>query len=476
MNKKLIILAAILFYLSVYLFSQNAHASDQGDWWLQRNVTIGDGLNEHRRINVTSRTAYDAPITKDGITKMERLFKNVVVEDVPSKQKLGKTLLSRAKAYKGGLAGVLGGAAITGMIEAVGWVMEDGTYVKYKNPEPNTDCGIDGENCTELLNIWYSTNRTDLGTYSSAEQAANAYFNKNTSPPPQEVKDLKCTLTTITSATCSASIKNAYGYWVGTLSTDVKQKTNPKYSGEKEKERIMITDEDVGGIASGDYKDPVNPVYDITDKKYKTPVIDAYQHDPNGIGDELANEIDDRIKNAPPTSDGKPAPVGDSRYSTAPQSDTTTNDRSWTEETDTTGEGTTTPVTDPETGEATGQQSISFKFPEFCQWAFKVCDWYDEWKKTDQWMKEEPQLEDKQLEVEQINPINYQRQNYVQFGKSCPFSPQQYALPLGIGAIEFEADASVICTYGAIANPYIVALGHLGSLLYLLYALRSGSA
>lgn len=95
MNIKRIILVSILLYLFFYPFFKNAHASDQGDWWLQRNVTIGEGQNEYRRINITSRAAYDAPITKDGITKMERLFKNVVVEDVPSKQKLGKSLLSR---------------------------------------------------------------------------------------------------------------------------------------------------------------------------------------------------------------------------------------------------------------------------------------------------------------------------------------------------------------------------------------------
>ena len=118
---------------------------------------------------------------------------------------------------------------------------------------------------------------------------------------------------------------------------------------------------------------------------------------------------------------------------------------------------------DPETG------AKSFSLPPFCSWATAVCEFIDSFKK-------EPELKDQQLEIEQQNPINFERKNYVQFGKSCPFAPQQYALPLGIGSIEFEADASVICTYGVIANPYIVALGHLGSLLYLLYALRSGSA
>ncbi|RSE35105.1 hypothetical protein [Acinetobacter junii] len=469
MNKKLIILAAILFYLSVYLFSQNAHASDQGDWWLQRNVTIGDGLNEHRRINVTSRTAYDAPITKDGITKMERLFKNVVVEDVPSKVKVGKPLLQRAKAFKGGLAGVLGGAAISALIEGVGWVMEDGTYIKYKMSEPSNitgcqygwtsggtfvSCNKEEASYTVAYNSPYICNRQNCTVYADPSRPL---------PTQQQYESyFFCAKKNDVLVGCGYNI--TYDY-------------NPNYKPHTPTPvKITLTDEQVGGIVTGDYDDPVDTSLNIKDQKYNPILTTAYEHDPTGTANELAKEMDDRLKNAPPTSDGKPAPIGDSRYSTAPQSDTTTNDRSWSEETDITGEGTTTPVTDPQTGEPTGQQSISFKFPVFCEWAFKVCDWYDEWKKTDQWMKEEPQLEDKQLEVEQINPINYERQNYVQFGKSCPFSPQQYALPLGIGSIQFEADASVICTYGAIANPYIVALGHLGSLLYLLHALRSGSA
>ncbi|MBD0149454.1 virulence factor TspB C-terminal domain-related protein, partial [Acinetobacter baumannii] len=30
----------------------------------------------------------------------------------------------------------------------------------------------------------------------------------------------------------------------------------------------------------------------------------------------------------------------------------------------------------------------------FCEWAFTVCKWYDDWKKTDEWMKEDPEQKD----------------------------------------------------------------------------------
>lgn len=376
-----------IILLLTSLFSLQLYAADEGDWWLQRNVTTGDGLNEHRRVNVTSSRAYDAPITKDGITKMERLFKNVVVEDVPSKQKLGKVLLERGKAFKGGLAGVLGGAAITGMIQAVGWVMEQGTWVKYKDNKEDESCK-------------YLSYLVSFGRQYATCGLENAFQNvihliQADSPQYTNIKLQSCTrtqstdpsLSTYATGTCTISrVKKTTGE-SSTNTYSVNSTINPNQQ-TPQPQKIIITDQDVGGIATGDYTDPVDPKFNITDKKYNPVVPTAYQHDPTGIGEDIANEIDDRIKNAPPTSDGKPAPVGDPRYSQPPQEDKTTNDRSWDDESDSTGEGSSKPEIDPETGQATGGQTFTFKFPPFCEWAYKVCDWYDDWKKSDKVYKD----------------------------------------------------------------------------------------
>lgn len=464
MNKKLIILSAFLFYLAVYLFSQNAYADD--DWYKNYQVQIHQNKQDYsRRVYGYSKHIYDEGPGDPNWTlgsSSKTLTKHVVVEDVPSKQKVGKVILNRAKAFRGGIAGVLGGAAATAIIEAVGWVFEEGTFVKHKT--------IDGP---------YAVGTKDSDTYGYGETREKAcqnysvtYAKKYNGSTVYSYSTVGIQGTPTPEATWWCYLKSdKYG-----VINDSAVRVTGTYIPNPEKQKITIDDTQVGGIATGDYKDPVDSTKNINTKQYDPTVADAYRRDPTGIDNTLADEMEDRIKNAPKTPDNEPAPPLDPRYSNPPQEDKRTNDRSWGDDTPNEATGDITPNTDPETGEPTGQQSISFKFPVFCEWAFKVCDWYDDWKKTDQWMKEEPQLQDKQLEVEQINPINYERQNYVQFGKSCPFSPQQYALPLGIGAIEFEADASVICTYGAIANPYIVALGHLGSLLYLLYALRSGSA
>lgn len=387
------ILNSILLLL-ILLSSTSSYAADDGDWWLQRQIQLQQNREDYaRRVYGSARHTYD---TVDPITsKTKTITKTVIVEDVPSKAKLGKGLLERAKAFKGGAAGVLGGAAVSALIEAIGWLMEDGTYVKYKPVDPNDP--------TLSQYCW-----TTVGTCSAAAISAGTVA-----------------LTVQGSCTIMENTlkKNYGGYykrigcyedaankavleWQYGTNTPSKQTANrvlnPLYDPNKPNQptKITITDSDVGGIASGDYQDPVNPIHNITDKQYRPVVAEAYKHDPSGIGNDLANEMDDRLKNAPPTSDGKPAPIGDTRFSTPPQDDQITNDRSWNDD-GSTATGDTTPTTDPTTGEPTGGQSISLQFPIFCEWAHTMCKWYDDWKASDKVYKdhmtktEEHQTEEK---------------------------------------------------------------------------------
>ncbi|WP_457794448.1 virulence factor TspB C-terminal domain-related protein, partial [Acinetobacter baumannii] len=122
-------------------------------------------------------------------------------------------------------------------------------------------------------------------------------------------------------------------------------------------------------------------------------VADSYQHSGNGVGDDLANEMDQKLKNAPPTPNNQPAPYGSPQYANPPsESAPNANDRTWDEDGGA-ADGKAEPIKDPE-GNPTGGQSISIEFPVFCEWAFTVCKWYDDWKKTDEWMKEDPEQKD----------------------------------------------------------------------------------
>lgn len=364
------ILHSILLLL-IFLSSTSLYAADDGDWWLQRQIQLQQNREDYaRRVYGSARHTYD---TVDPVTsKTKTITKIAIVEDVPSKQKLGKVLLERAKKFKGGIAGVLGGAAITAMIEAVGWVMEDGNYVKIKpvdesNPNCNeqyytTPPGSSKRSCTVMgAGQFYCNALVENGTYAS------------------------CQVTGFTNT--SALYSYAWKSSPNTIKSSSVNTTKIVVTTPGTEQKFTLTDEQVGGIATGDYVDPVDSTKNITDNKYKPPVIDAYQHDPTGTGNDLAKEIDDRLKNAPPTPDGKPAPVGDSRYSTSPQQDKTTNDRSWNDD-GSTATGDTTPITDPTTGEPTGGQSISLQFPIFCEWAHTMCKWYDDWKASDKLYKD----------------------------------------------------------------------------------------
>lgn len=360
-----------IFLLLIFLSSTSSYSADEGDWWLQRQIQLQQNREDYaRRVYGSARHTYD---TVDPLTsKTKTITKTVIVEDVPSKAKLGKGLLERAKAFKGGAAGVLGGAAVSALIEGVGWVMEEGTYVKYKENEEEL-------NIPMVWQAWSggSVNQPVLFSYGETKASAcDNWFSY------LKTKGITQTQGQTTDTSCLKSD--------GSASATLSYVVNPNYDPDipTEKEKIVITDHDVGGIVSGDYSDPVDPNHNITDKQYRPVVADAYKHDPSGIGNDLPTEMDEKIKTAPPTSDGNPAPIGDPRYAQPPEEDQRTNDRSWGDDTANQATGDTTPNTDPTTGEPIGGQSISLQFPIFCEWAHSMCKWYDDWKASDKVYKD----------------------------------------------------------------------------------------
>lgn len=90
------------------------------------------------------------------------------------------------------------------------------------------------------------------------------------------------------------------------------------------------------------------------------------------------------------------------------------------------------------------------------------------------WLTKEPELETGELEIKEEILPGYERKNYVQFTNTCPFTSEQVSIPMGVlGSITFTKDLTFICSYGADARPYIIGLGYLGALIYLLHGLRS---
>ena len=78
-------------------------------------------------------------------------------------------------------------------------------------------------------------------------------------------------------------------------------------------------------------------------------------------------------------------------------------------------------------------------------------------------------MQDTPLQVQEEKIIDYQRQEHVRFGQYCPFEVTTEQ----VGFITLQKDLTWICTFGYQARPYIIAIGYLGALIYLLIGLRS---
>ncbi len=392
----------IRFYLSLsiilspIILMTEANATDDGDWWLQREIKLQQNREDYAR-RVYGRSARSFTETDPVTAKTKTVTKIAIAEASPTASKVGSSMFKRVAFYaKNPGVQMVGVMAVTQLIEAIGWVMEDGAYVKKKPVEPNNP------NDSRLQYYYQSTAFAVTKKFGTNSQAAtdictrqaqgNGWILVSVTPynwGATEVGERHAKCIIKRSPTDANEIFN-WGY---------QRQLNPIYnpnSPPPPDQIIPLTPELLGAAMMGEgYHDPVDPNLDssVNTGLMHNSVADAYQHAGNGVGDELANDMDYQLKNAPLTPDGQPAPFGDPRYKTPPLSDKPfMNDRSWRTDGGT-ADGKAEPIKDPQ-GNPTGGQSISIEFPVFCEWAFTVCKWYDDWKKTDEWMKEDPEQKD----------------------------------------------------------------------------------
>ena len=120
---KRIFILFLLFSFHLTTFTYAATAPNSGGGWPNKTITRV-GLDD-----VIEATARQQAIRNGSSVTLE-----AVVRETVNRQAVGKVLLSRL------LAGGLLIGATQSLIEGIGWVMEDGVYVKYKdkNPELNS--------------------------------------------------------------------------------------------------------------------------------------------------------------------------------------------------------------------------------------------------------------------------------------------------------------------------------------------------
>ena len=410
---------------------------------------------------------------------------NAVVETVPTASKVGSAMIKRIHSP----AGVVGVAAVTSLLNGIGWVMEEGTYVKKIPADASTDPCATGSNnynnCSSRY-VFVAYTSKPKAVFDSPTPAANYYcsnsltgakFNQFTTPEPPTTGIIKLTCTRTDGSTFNGSIDKEFN-------------ANPKDEPPKTK-TVPLTGALLGAAMMGEgYKDP-DPNFDndTVNTGDWTGVEDAYMEDPSGIGNELNDALKDKAERAPRTSDGSPAPIGDPDYDrdlTGEGDDS--NDRSWDEDGNK-GQTDSTEQTDPETGEKTTEGS--FTLPKFCDWAFTVCEWYEDWQESDKklhdhldetsrhqsdeksfwssvrswfdWTKQEPeqppvepyeiQNEDDSQLLDQMQSVNFNSASY------CPADVEIPVNFSGLGSTSLTLSYAPLCQIATQIKPVVIMMG-----------------
>jgi len=362
-----------------------------------------------------------------------------VVETRPTAAKVGGVMFKRLMSSAGGK--MLGVYAVIQLIEGIGWVMEDGTYVKKIKKDDYLDCTTN----TECEWEW-RWNGKNYPTAKAASVALVSYENKSQTLLRYESQSLTPTVISATKMSALFKIKvsrisNSNDSWVNEHT--FYGELNPDYKKPEDIKTVPLTPALLGAAMLGTgYKDP-DPDFDnsIVNNDDWTAVPEAYTPDESGVGNELANELEKKADAAPRTSDGKPAPLVDPKYNNDLSSNDSANDRSWEnrDEDGTKGSTESNTSTDPETGETT--QTGSFKLPAFCDWASAVCDWFD-------WTKENPDTPEDN-EIPQITELDIGQLDTGTF-KATPGCPQPIQVPVNlVGSGSISISYEPICAFAS---------------------------
>lgn len=355
-----------------------------------------------------------------------------------------KTLL------KGGLAV----AAITALVEGVGWIIEEGS--KIMKPDP-----------TQPPNYQYIYKIDGLTySYSSYTDASYQYFLKLNKKDPSTYDkyissspDPDCGKYWSNSYWCGITIKFSSSHSnpdaePSETSVSVQKVVNPDFDESQQPRFIPVSDTELGNEVLGKGTEPNSstaPQNDI--------INDAYN--PNNPTTEGGAETDTALDAAPPLPDTEPS--GNSK----PKPNV-----------DTDGDG--VPDTYDPDKPSVGEE---FELPAFCSWAVTVCEWYTQYKQDSKkaekhreeqekpffqkvkdwldWTKEEspPDKDPEKPEIKDPD-LSIGVTNYIQFGSQCPVD-RQIPLSMGGQTLNLVISYQPLCTVAQQFRPAVILMAFL---------------
>jgi hypothetical protein len=315
-----------------------------------------------------------------------------------------------SKFARGGGTALVGVIAVEALLEGIGWVMKEGTYVKMK----------DADFSKTELRYYYgeATNRLNKFCY-NAQDCKN--LNQKYFDQFGNHEHVDSCSSQYGAMYCSFGDKDQPANYTMVMSGG----DNPSYEPNAPQQTIPITPEQIGcAIYHTCYHDPVDSSKDTS--------VNTGIHDSNTISDAatrqegednpLVSKIDKALEDAPktPTSSG-----------TEGKSDSTTTTKDQT--------GNTT---------STSTSNSTFKLPAFCDYATKLCDWMD-WTQKPDLPEKEPMTPD------QDQPVD-EKKVAINFGSQCP---QSRVVPFEIEGQQADikvVDYEPICAQAAIIKPSII--------------------
>ena len=465
-NYKSLITAFLLLLVSSHLYAEGeipGEGYSQNKEIRNNRAVVSQALNDstyQNRINST----YNAS-NKDIVARYESSYTNTdgaktnlsaTVTKPSNAAKVASTLakrLEKAKALgKASLPSFLGSAALTALVNGIGWVMDEGGKVTMP----------DSSYSSTLYAARYGSKTS---SYLSSKEAACLDLGK-----------LIYTSYTVVSVTvasgCIYKLRNSSGSEFSNSSP------LGVFLQEANTEPQTVIEVNTTDLATKIAEQINNPTYTTAEENNKKLIAAAYGLDPTfSLSDDTVNGLAIKIGDQVAVALQAAAEVQTGTATTTDSSDSATGTAtvqpaSTTGTATTTGTGTTTTNPDGSTTTET-QTSSQFQMPAFCDWASIMCDWYKYTQEKYEEVKtaitdfvKAPDATDTALDID--TETDTQDAPILNFGGQCPESIQLASGQIAGIDIDWQFDFTDFCTVlSTYVRPILIAMGAFIAILIL---------
>ena len=350
-----------------------------------------------------------------------------------------------SKFGRGTAAGLAAGAIVQGIVDGVGWVIDEGGKVTKKN-EDGVECAL-GSECAYAQKLYVSNPFPVRKTFTSI--TALCSYAKNYLNYRSNCYLLGGTVPYIDNFGGIGSVTNNPSY-----NPSAPPPERPVVS-EDEKERVLkdlLNDPKYANLAA----DMIANTYSIGSENPEP--------DPNVVND-LKDKQKDVLKSDNPKGDGKTRTDPKIDTGTQGQADTTPKPDTGTGTNPDTGTGTTpSPNPSPVNGSTT-----NFELPAFCNYAAKLCDWLD-------WTREDKELEEAEKEEPEELDLGTIDKNRFSANGQCPAPKEIDETVKALGRnvnFDFKIEWTPICSVAEDTSPLVLLISTITGLLILVGGGRS---